>query len=158
MASTVPPTPAKPDVPSFLDSAMLEYLDAIPEPALIFLPGGTIVAVNQAALRLTDLRPVGKNIRDIVERHHVRRADGSDPIPGDMPYNRALRGEHVTHGERFDTVLPDGSVYRVVATSRPIIVDGKVVAALSVWHDFDGDLRLLAGTAESPGPDGDGER
>ena len=71
-----------------------------------------------------------------------------------MPYIRALRGEHVTHGERFDTAFPDGSVFRVIATSTPIVVDGKVVAALSVWHDLDGDLRLLAGTPEQPGPNG----
>ena len=129
---------------------MLEHLEGIPEPALILLPGGRIAAVNQAAARHTDLEPVGRNIREIIERHEVRRADGSDPIPSDMPYNRALRGEYVMQGERFDTTLSDGSTFRVIATSTPILVDGKVVAALSVWHDFDGDLRLLIGGLESP--------
>ncbi len=158
MASSGPPSAAAPDAPAFLDSAMLEHLEGIPEPALILLPGGRIAAVNREAARHTDLDPVGKNIRDIIERHEVRRADGSDPIPGDMPYNRALRGEYVMHGERFDTTLSDGSVFRVIATSTPVIVDGKVVAALSVWHDFDGDLRLLTRGPESPDSNRTAER
>jgi len=29
-------------------------------------------------------------------------------------------------------LLPDGSAYRVLATSTPIVIDGKVVAGLSV--------------------------
>ena len=34
--------------------------------------------------------------------------------------------------EAMQLLLPDGSTYRVLATSTPIVIDGKVVAGLSV--------------------------
>ena len=50
--------------------------------------------------------------------------------------------------------LPDGTVYRALVTSSPVIVDGKVMGALSVWHDFDAYVRTLV---PPPGP-ADGPR
>lgn len=38
-------------------------------------------------------------------------------------------------------MLPGGSIFRSVETSKPIFVDGKTKTALSLWHDFYGDLR-----------------
>ena len=47
--------------------------------------------------------------------------------------------------------LPDGTVYRALVTSTPVIVDGKVMGALSVWHDFDASIRT---PLSPPGPPG----
>ena len=118
--------------------------------ASMSLPSSTclaadIMAVNSAAARLSNLRVVGLSMIDLVQQSSSRRSDGSRLLPGDLPYMRALRGEVVDQGERIDIVLPEGSVYQAVVTSSPVIRDGKVVAALSVWHDFNAYVRDLAG-------------
>ena len=138
------------DAPPFPSDALIAEMERTLEPALLFLPGGRIAAVNRAAARLTDLHAVGMPIGELLQHHNARRADGRPLIPGDLPYARALRGEIVAQGERFDAILPDGSVYRIRATSTPIVIDGKVVAALSIWHDFNKYVLGLAGRQVPP--------
>jgi len=82
-------------------------------------------------------------IGDLIGRFRTQRADGSPLLPGDLPWARAIRGEVVDQGERVDMTLPDGSIYRALVTSTPVIVEGKVMGALSVWHDFDAYVRNL---------------
>ena len=103
--------------------------------------------MNRAAARLADIPAIGMTIGELLGRYGTRRADGSPLIRADLPCARALRGEVVDQGERIDMTLPDGSVYRALVTSTPVIVDGKVVAALSVWHDFDVYVRCLVAAA-----------
>ena len=86
---------------------------------------------------------VGTTIGDLLDRNPARHADGSPIHRGDLPYARALRGEIVGQGERIEITLPNGTVYPTLITSTPIVRDGKVVAALSVWHDFDAYTRRL---------------
>jgi hypothetical protein len=81
---------------------------------------------------------------DLIQQSASHRADGSRLLPGDLPFTRALRGEVVEQGERIEVVLPEGSVYRALVTSSPVVRDGTVVAALSIWHDFDAYVRDLA--------------
>ena len=138
------------EAPGFPDEALIEEMERIPEPAILYLPGGRIAAVNSAAIRLSDLEVVGQSICELINRSTSRRADGSPLLKGDLPYARALRGEVVDQGERIDIVLPEGSVYRALVTSAPIVREGKVVAALSVWHDFAAYVRMLTGGQEAP--------
>lgn len=152
MAPSAPPAPTDSGVPAFLDRAMLESLEGIPEPAFLFLSGGRIAAVNRAAARLSPFSFVGMTVGELLERYGARRADGRRLVRGDLPYARALRGEVVVCGERVDITLPDGSVYRAHVTSEPVVVDGKVVASRSVLYDFDEYAR---GLIESQGPQGE---
>lgn len=132
------------DAPLVPDGALIEEMEHIPAPALLYLPGGRIAAVNRAAASLSDQPVIGITIGELLERHRAVRADGSRLIPSDLPYIRALRGEVVDQGERIEMTLPGGRIYRAMVTSTPVIVDGTVVAALSVWHDFDAYVRSLA--------------
>lgn len=150
MAPPTPPEDDGRDVPPLSDEVLIEVLEGIREPALLHLPGGRIAAVNRAAARLTDLKPVGMTISELLGRYETRRANGTPLRMGDLPYNRALRGEIVGQGERIEMTLPDGTIYRALVTSTPIIVDGKVVAALSVWRDFNAYIRGLALPPEPP--------
>jgi PAS domain-containing protein len=143
MAPTTPP--ADPEAPAFLDDAFLDLLDAIDAPALVVLPGGRVVAVNRAMARLPGPPAAGDTMGGIIERYRARRADGGPIVRSDLPYARALRGDVVFHGERFELTFNDGTVYRTLITSTPVVVDGTVVAALSVWHDFGAYVRDLAG-------------
>lgn len=116
---------------------------SIPDPALLNLPGGRIAAVNDA-VRRSGIDPVGMTVIEFAGRFGARRSDGRALDPTGLPYTRALRGERVDHGELFDGTLPNGRVYRARSASTPIVVDGTVVAALSVWHDFPQELRRMA--------------
>lgn len=119
-------------------------IEKIEDPVLIYLPGGRIAAVNLAAARFLGQPVVGLNMGDLVERYKARNANGEPPTIGDLPYARALRGEVVALGERLEFVRNDGTHSRIMVTSEPIVMDGTVVAALSVWRDFDEYLKGLA--------------
>ena len=154
MASPAPPVLDEPEAPEFLTEALLDLLEAIREPATISLPGGRIAAVNRAVARLADLPAVGRTIGELIEYYRARSSCDGPLVPGDLPSVRALRGEIVAQGERIDVTLSDGSVYHALVTSTPIIVDGKVVAALSVWHDFGAYVRDLAERSGPPDANG----
>ena len=139
--------------PTLPDPALREVLESFREPALLYLPGGRIAAVNQAAARLTTESVVGMTLDELLDRNPARRADGSPILRGDLPYARALRGEVVAQGERIEITLSDGSKYPTLITSTPIVRDGRVVAALSVWHDFDAYTQRLARRRPSPAGD-----
>ncbi len=129
---------------SLPDPALRELLESIREPALLYLPGGRIAAVNRGANDLLGPPPVvGVTVGELLDRNPAYRADGSPIHRGDLPYARALRGEIVAQGERIEITLADGSAYPIVITSTPIVRDGTVVAALSVWHDFNAYTRRL---------------
>ncbi len=136
----------------FPSETLIEELERIVEPAYLLLPGGRVIAVNRAAARLAGVPLVGLTVREIVERYGASRADGHRLTCGDLPHTRALRGEVVNHGERLEMNLPDGSVYHAFVTSTPVIVNGEVVASLSVHHDFDGFLRELEGSGGPMAP------
>lgn len=128
---------------AFPDAALLAEMAAIPDPAVLFLPGSRIAAVNPAAARLFGRPAVGLRGPDLVEQRSVRHTD--------LPHARALRGEVIGHGERIAMTFLDGSTYQALVTSTPVVRDGTVVAALSVWHDFSALVRQLRDRpADSP--------
>lgn len=145
MPSQRPRGPSK--ATSFPDRTVLDEMEQIGDPAILYLPGGVIAAVNGAASRLSDLQRVGQSMFDLARQSSSRLADGARLRPGDLPFARALRGEVVGQGERIDIVLANGTLYRALVTSSPVIRDGTVVGALSVWHDFERDVRRLTGNA-----------
>ncbi len=131
-----------------LNEALLDEMERIHEPALFYLPGGRIAAVNRAAARLSEIPVVGMSIHDLLARHEARRADGSLLIRSDLSCARALRGEIVAQGERSEMNLSNWGIYRALGSSTPVIVNGEVAAALSIWHDFDAYIRELASSTK----------
>ena len=83
MAPPAPPADAGPEAPALLDDAFRDVLDAIDAPALIFLPGGRIAAVNRAMARLAGGPTPGETIGAVIDRLRARRADGSPLVRGD---------------------------------------------------------------------------
>ncbi len=144
MAASPSPPPSRADGPGFPDQAILAEMAEIEEPAILYLHGGVIAAVNAAASRLSSLDAVGRSMIDLIARGESRTADGARLLPRDLPFMRALSGVSVDQGERIDIVLMEGTVYRALVTSSPVIRNGTVVGALSVWHDFDAYVRGLA--------------
>lgn len=139
-----------------LDPALVEMIESFREPAIVYLPGGRIAALNLAARRLAAFSAVGATIDELLDQYPARRSDGAPILRWDLPYARALRGEIVAQGERIEITLPDGSSYPALVTAAPIVRDGKVVAALSIWHDFDAFtkrlvIRRMPAVPEDPG-------
>lgn len=149
MASSAPHRADGAGLPPFPGETLIAEMERISEPAVLYVPGGRIAAVNRAAARLADIRAIGLTVDELVGHYEARRSGGSPLFRADLPCVRALRGEVVEQGEHIDMTLPDGSVYRALVTSSPVIVDGKVMGALSVWHDFDVYIRSLV---SPPGP------
>jgi len=150
MEASLPSPVDGPGAPPFPGEALIDEMERTLEPAVLFLPGGRIAAINSATARLAGIRLTGMTVAEALGRYGGRRSDGSPIIRVDLPCARALRGEVVDQGERLDLTLPNGTLYRAWVTSTPVLVDGKVVAALSVLHDFDAYVR---GLASSPDPD-----
>ncbi len=153
MQESPSPSPGTGADPLLPYPALREMIEGIRVPALLSLPGGRIAAANRAAERLLGESVVGTTIDQLFDRNPACRPDGSPILRGDLPYNRALRGEIVHQGDRIEIVLADGSTYVALITSTPIVHDGRVVAALSVWHDFDAFARRLARRSPPPGGD-----
>ncbi|MEN6342693.1 MAG: PAS domain-containing protein [Methanospirillum sp.] len=146
----IPPQDGPVEMP-LPDPALRDVIESIREPAVLYLPGGRIAAVNRAATLLSSASVVGKTLDELLKRLPVRGADGAPIRRSTLPYARALRGEIVALGERIEITLPDGSLYPTLVTSTPIVRDGKVVAALSIWHDFDAYTRRLLDLSTAPG-------
>jgi PAS domain-containing protein len=127
-----------------LDMDLYAVLERIEAPAVVYLTGGRIWGTNQAAERLVGTSIAGMMIDEIIEQYPIRNSEGRRFSMGDLPYTRALRGEIVSQGERIEMTLPGGENYSALVTSTPLIVDGVVVAALSIWHDFRSYAQQLA--------------
>lgn len=146
----ITPPSDRPSAPSFPDQQILEMLESYREPAILYLPGGRIAAVNAAARRLAEYPVIGMTLDELLDRHPARRADGGQIRRCDLPFARALRGEVVALGERIEITLPDGTPYPALVTSLPVVRNGTVVGALSVWHDFSAYAKRLALQGEPP--------
>ena len=92
--------------PAIPTEELIEGMDLIPEPAVLFLPGGRIAAINSATAQLAGIPVTGMTVADALGRYGGRRSDGSPIIRGDLPCARALRGEIVEQGERLDLDPP----------------------------------------------------
>jgi hypothetical protein len=59
MVSPVALEQGKSNAPSFSDPELIDEMERIAEPAILYLPGGRIASVNSVAERLSDLRLSG---------------------------------------------------------------------------------------------------
>lgn len=57
-----------PDPPSFPDEALIAEMERIREPALLYVRGGRIAALNSAMALLSDLQEVGMSVWELLGR------------------------------------------------------------------------------------------
>ncbi len=151
MASSAPRETDGLETAGAIPEGLLELIEGIRHPAFVSRPGGRIAAVNRVTIDLLGDSLIGLTIDQLIERFGCRLAGGRPAVLGDLPVRRALRGEIVAHGEQIELTLPDGSTYGALVTSTPIVVEGMVVAALSVWYDL---LALAPDRAGHPSRNG----
>ncbi len=118
-------------------------LAAIRQPAFLYDADGTIADANDLAEALAGRSLAGRTLAAVVGIFDVRSPDGSPLLAADLPAGRALAGE-----EAVDVPLAvraaDGRTLHVLATAAPILNDGEVVGALSIWQDVSARERIRA--------------
>lgn len=115
---------------------------AIHNAVIVYNAAGKPVRCNPATLSAFGFDPAAATHSLSFEavRRSVRRLDGQ-PIPnGQLPTQRALRGERIV-GEQYLVSDACGRDVVVDATITPILGDGQIVGAVSVWHDITERIR-----------------
>ncbi len=114
-----------------------QWLDAVfasmAEPVIAYGADGRVVTTNRAAQEYLGADLVRLDCREIARLLEVRRVDGSIVAAQDLPGARALRGETVTD-ERLCPRVAQG-VRTVIASSAPIMKDGRIRGAVVVFTD-----------------------
>lgn len=101
---------------------------------LIYDTDMNVVRANPHFARTYGFDPAGLNVREMIQRVSCRRLDGQPIIFEEQPTPRALRGERVS-GTLFAVKRADGSDAVVETSSGPILLEGRIVGSVTVWHD-----------------------
>jgi PAS domain S-box-containing protein len=114
-----------------LDAVFAALGDAV----VVYDAGGVALKANPAAASTFGLDLVGADWADLARSLAVRHPDGR-PVPvGELPVNRALRGERVTE---VSLVLKNalGQELTLLASAAPLFSGGEVSGAVAAWHDI----------------------
>ncbi len=115
-------------------------LAAIPPPAFLLGPDGTIVEANDRASALAGRSFAGRTAAAMVGIFDIRAPDGTPLMAADLPSARALAGEEAVDVPLVVTAA-DGRAVHVLASASPVRDGGRVVGALTVWQDVSSLLR-----------------
>ncbi|MEJ0094181.1 MAG: PAS domain S-box protein [Methylocella sp.] len=117
-------------------------LDAIFEvlsvPITVYNRKGEIVRTNAASRAVWGIGPDASHPIDfqgVASRLSVRNSDGEAVDPTRLSACRALTDDIIDRQE-FQITSPTGRRYDFDAAGLPLIVDGNVTGAVSVWHDI----------------------
>jgi PAS domain S-box-containing protein len=112
-------------------------LSAIADGLIIYGPEGEIVRMNRTAesilgVRHTEWRAALPEERGLAA---METPDGRPLAPGDLPHNRALRGEAVV-GYRTVVARSDGTRRDLVVSAAPIRdAEGRILGAVATYGD-----------------------
>jgi PAS domain S-box-containing protein len=116
-------------------------LDAIFEvlnvPITVYDRQGEIVRTNAAARAVWGVAEDARqpiNFQQVAALLSVRSASGEEVDPAALSARRARSGEAVT-GEEYQITAPSGLRHDFEASELPLVVDGEINGAVSVWHD-----------------------
>ncbi|MEN6343067.1 MAG: PAS domain S-box protein [Methanospirillum sp.] len=123
-------------------------IDAIGEAIFVLDEDGVVSAANPAAEKLTGVPAAGLSAGELADRLGFHLADGRLPETVEISVRLALEG-----GEppplRGTITADDGSAIDVLFVTSPIREDGRIIGALSIWHDMTGRQQLRSELAES---------
>ncbi len=119
-------------------------LDAMVAPVVVFDAKGTVVKINAAARKLCDIDPTGFDARGwdwfVTQRMDARHLDGRPVAPSELPVRRALRGEPQPDLMRLRPADGRGQIV-IDGASCPLQRGGRIVGAVSAWHEITEQLR-----------------
>ncbi|HIH03517.1 MAG TPA: PAS domain S-box protein [Methanoregulaceae archaeon] len=134
----MPSAPEPPAVP----------LAAIGDAAFLYGPGGVVVAATPAAEALAGTPLAGMSAADLLRRLGGRAPGGRPIAPADLPESPALAGVTVPD-VTFEITAADGTVRTVLVSASPIVGDGRITGAFSIWRDVTERTRVEKALAES---------
>ncbi len=113
-----------------LDGVINSMIDAV----IIYNTEGTILRANPAAIKAYGFNPAGSSIEDLSRKLSARKLDGSKLVKEDLPSTQALRGE-IVYGESYIFTDNQGKELVIQASAAPLFNRGKLVGAVTSWHD-----------------------
>jgi PAS domain S-box-containing protein len=114
-------------------------------PLIVFDAKGQVVKVNEASRRLFGADPTGLDgeawPQFVIQRHGARHHEGRPLEAADLPVRLALQGDKV---RGIGLVVRDTARHDVFidAASSPMWADGRVIGAVTVWHDITDRVRV----------------
>lgn len=102
---------------------------------------GDVTFMNEAASRMMGWQPDELLGRPLHETVHFVKADGSHYPREDCPFLNVLRTGQTARADEFLT-RKDGSHFYASCTASPIVVEGRVVGVVKVFHDITERLEL----------------
>jgi diguanylate cyclase (GGDEF)-like protein/PAS domain S-box-containing protein len=116
-------------------------VEAMVDTVILLDHRGKVMRANRATTSLLGFNPLGYDMVILAKVLGTRYLDGS-PVPaGDLPFERALKGEIVA-GEHLSIENDNGE--RIVRISAsPLFHETVVTGVITVWHDVTERERLL---------------
>jgi PAS domain S-box-containing protein len=122
------------------------HLDAIfgsmTNAVIVFDVSGIARRANPAAIRLIGFDPVGSPLQLLLTRLGIRDDDGRPYDKSTLPSQRALEGE-VVIGARLILSGTDGVERIIRSSSSPLLINGSILGAVTVWTDETERERLI---------------
>jgi PAS domain S-box-containing protein len=109
--------------------------DAIPHPVLVRDAKAVILRANKAAEEWFGFDPTGMEREAILGILDIRSEDRQALPPEKRALERTLKGEQL-RGEQMFCLFPDGAEKVVSVSTTPLIENGKVRGAVTVWEDI----------------------
>jgi PAS domain S-box-containing protein len=116
---------------------------SIPDPLVVCDREGRIIRTNPAAVATFGWNPTGSHKQELIDRLHLRLADGLPIDIDELPVSRVLRGEETVAGERLRLRNALGHEQIVAVTATPLRREGEVVGVVTVWRDITEREHLL---------------
>ncbi|GAB4252743.1 MAG: SpoIIE family protein phosphatase [Thermoleophilia bacterium] len=122
--------------------------DALTDAVLIHDEEAVVIRANPAAIATYGFNPVGIRRNELLERLYVRHPDGERLAPREIPSSRALAGETINN-QRLSFRRADGTDLTIIVSASPLVIEGKIAGAVTVWRDVTEQERLHIALEES---------
>jgi len=121
--------------------------ESLHQPVFVFDTEGKVVQVNSAASKMLDsgdsLNITGLSIDSLLSKFKIKNFDGTEIKNDELPVIRALAGENVKN-KLYKIKDINGEEIIFAISSSPLILEGNVIGAVSLWYESQEALRKTA--------------
>ena len=121
--------------------------ESLHQPVFVFDTEGKVVQVNTAAYKMLDsgdsLNITGLSIDSLLSKFKIKNFDGTEIKNDELPVIRALAGENVKN-KLYKIKDINGEEIIFAISSSPLILEGNVIGAVSLWYESQEALRKTA--------------
>lgn len=121
--------------------------ESLHQPVFVFNSEGKVLQMNPAAFKILgsgdSLNLTGLSIDTLFRKFKIKNFDGTDVKKDELPAIRALAGENVKN-KLFKVIDFKGEEIIFTISSSPLILEGNVIGAVSLWYESKEALRKTA--------------